>query len=357
MLKRRFTVMSAGTLLAIGAGSALFSGLIGADTSTQITPTEGIESAPQSTIQEVIPYRDIGSGGGGNTTCADVGQAYFGDPQYYTFASHGQDPWYEPYAGGGSQVNNPGIAQGFLDFFGITIDGVHLAFNTAGKTFTDGTNLYPLKIGAVIMKGGNDANVYAYEPQVQNDSGLASPATPAGGPAGLSNLTFCWNPVQEEDPPQEIECWGNDETAWGAGDRYVVRGNWATYTSYSACQLGAKLYAGQTEHAGTVQCVLDDGSVAMTISMNAGWRFAPLWDKDAMDCVRDATNACLAEPENVKVQDYLDAPQGNPAPGLFAHKATAAVVEPSFTLSVPVNEFYGVHVNVRRFGEEYCMIE
>jgi hypothetical protein len=49
-------------------------------------------------------------------------------------------------------------------------------------------------IGAVIVKGSNNANVYEYFPQSKGDYGLASPVNASGNPADLSNLTFCWNP-------------------------------------------------------------------------------------------------------------------------------------------------------------------
>ncbi len=60
-------------------------------------------------------------------------------------------------------------------------------------------------IGAVIVKGSDDANIYEYSPALLGDSGLASPLTPSGNPAGLSNLTFCWDDEQEEEFCPEIE--------------------------------------------------------------------------------------------------------------------------------------------------------
>lgn len=48
------------------------------------------------------------------------------------------------------------------------------------------------KVGAVIVKGSNSANVYFYEDGALSDSGLAAPLNSSGTPAGLSNLTFCF---------------------------------------------------------------------------------------------------------------------------------------------------------------------
>jgi len=49
-------------------------------------------------------------------------------------------------------------------------------------------------IGAVIVKGGNAANVFYYDPQAFSDSGLYSPLNASGKPAEISHVTFCWNP-------------------------------------------------------------------------------------------------------------------------------------------------------------------
>lgn len=126
------------------------------------------------------------------------------------------------------------------------------------------------------------------------------------------------------------ECDWQSETAWADGDLYNAdgKGNWATYTPYVADSI-VTLYAGQTMDAGTVAfSASDGGNVTITITLNEGWRFA---DVD----------------ENVKIQDYATAPSGNPSPGLFAHKGDAA--GSPFSITVPLNNYYGVHVNV-----EYC---
>lgn len=122
------------------------------------------------------------------------------------------------------------------------------------------------------------------------------------------------------------------ETAWANGTRYVDPGNWATYTPYVADST-VILYAGQTMDAGTVDFSAPvAGSVTITIILNEGWRF---YDDP--------------EQENVKIQDYASAPSGNPSPGLFDWKGYAT--ESSFSIDVPENNFYGVHVDVEW---EYC---
>jgi len=128
-------------------------------------------------------------------------------------------------------------------------------------------------------------------------------------------------------------CTWYGESAWSDGDRYVDPGNWATYTAYYGVADSIVLYAGQTLDAGTVDFSTPNaGLVTITITLADGWRFK---DVD----------------ENVKIQDYdATPPAENPAPGLFEHKGHATGT--SFSIDVPENHFYGVHVDV-----EQCVIE
>jgi len=125
-------------------------------------------------------------------------------------------------------------------------------------------------------------------------------------------------------------CSWKDETAWADGIRYVQQGNWATYTPYGGVAETVTLWAGQNKNAGTVSfSAPSNGQVEITITLNSGWRFDP------------------GKPENVKIQDYVSAPSGNPNPGGFAHKAYAQ--NSPFTITVPQKNYYGVHVDV-----EHC---
>lgn len=124
---------------------------------------------------------------------------------------------------------------------------------------------------------------------------------------------------------ENCDCEDRTETAWADGDRYVNPGNWATYTSY--VEGTVTLYAGQTEVAGSVEfSAVNSGMVTITITLAPGWDFQDV-------------------AENVKIQDYDDAPSGNPAPGQFAHKANAS--GNSISVNVPANNYYGIHVDVK----------
>jgi hypothetical protein len=122
------------------------------------------------------------------------------------------------------------------------------------------------------------------------------------------------------------------ETAWAAnGDvplelRYTQRGNWATYVKYA--EKTTTLFAGQTIPVGTVTfSAVDNDKVTITVILTGDWEFEDV-------------------AENLKVQDYAEAPSGNPSPGLFDHKKTCDVDVNTCSIVVPANNFYGVHVNV-----------
>jgi GNAT superfamily N-acetyltransferase len=53
------------------------------------------------------------------------------------------------------------------------------------------TSTFP--ITAVIVKGGDAANVYVYAPPLLADTGLRAPVNQSGQAADISNVTFCWD--------------------------------------------------------------------------------------------------------------------------------------------------------------------
>lgn len=120
------------------------------------------------------------------------------------------------------------------------------------------------------------------------------------------------------------------ESGWTAGPRYVAKGNWATYTSYGTVEKTVPLFAGQTMNAGNVTFSAPvSGKVTVTITLNPGWFFNNVSD-------------------NVKIQDYATPPSRNPSPGQFAWKGYACKC--SFSMEVPANNYYGVHVDLFRAG-------
>ncbi len=106
----------------------------------------------------------------GNPTCQDLGYDY----------------GFKPSTSGGSQDTagtyddpNSGVV-------------VSWEYSRSGSTaYVDWTsNIGPV---AVIVKGGDAANVYEYDGSVLSDTDLVTPDNASGRPAGLSHLEFCFN--------------------------------------------------------------------------------------------------------------------------------------------------------------------
>jgi hypothetical protein len=62
---------------------------------------------------------------------------------------------------------------------------------TTDGTYFDWTST--IGIDAVIVKGGDNANVYRYYPPAHGDSALHPPMNPSGGYATISHIDFCYN--------------------------------------------------------------------------------------------------------------------------------------------------------------------
>jgi hypothetical protein len=229
--------------------------------------------------------------GGISTVCGTV------NPWQYRIYSSDTDSYGDWTGFGSSQVIPPNPAT--------------QAFSTSGLNLTDGD--------AVQFRAG-------YNGQGAIPGTGSPPAQCTNGNSAVTAATIATLQIVEA-------CDWVGETAWAAGPRYNTdQGNWATYTPYVANST-VTLYAGQTMEAGTVHfSAAVDGEVGITITLNAGWRF---FDDPDM--------------ENVKVQDYAVAPSGNPSIGGFGTKGYAT--ESPFTITVPENNFYGVHVDVE---QEVC---
>jgi hypothetical protein len=296
-------LMIAGAAVVLASGAAL-----------AVVPSPGTPSLPDS-AGGVTPYIIAGANQGGNRTCGEVGTAYFGNAGYYQCFS--------------DKIDFPFGSNTFSNISSEAACNEQIPSITVEDETSVSFSASPHGLGALIVKGGSDANTYVYEPQAATDSGLASPLVNPSTYANLSNLTVCWNPAG--DNPACLE----NETAWAAGSRYVSRGNWATYTPYA--QGSVILYAGQTMPAGTVQFSApsdeEPPTVTITVTLNSGWQFSSL--PGETDGEFD---------NNLKVQDYGSAPSDNPSPGLFRWKTVCT--GSTCSIEVPKNSFYGVHVDV-----------
>jgi hypothetical protein len=82
---------------------------------------------------------------------------------------------------------------------GVYTDGTLSANVSKNAGAVDWSSNMP--IDAVIIKGGDNANVYYYTPNASSDTGLVTPTNPSNGqPYGLSHVDFCYGPGGEPDP-------------------------------------------------------------------------------------------------------------------------------------------------------------
>ncbi len=144
------------------------------------------ESTPTSAGGCVPVTLNVDKPRGGNVTCNDVGEAIMGDPAYFDLC--------------GDRINyEDSDFDGMPDFNGlpadlnVVVDGNFISFDLKGKCIKIGEKFY--KVGAVIVKGSNSANVYFYEGGSLGDSGLAAP----GGKHMVSNLTFCFIECEQQE--------------------------------------------------------------------------------------------------------------------------------------------------------------
>lgn len=212
-----------------------------------------------------------------------------------------------------------------------SFDATIVITNSNGITF-DWSSDY--QVCTVIVKGGPQAHIYRYPEGSCGDTGLSAPINPNSGQLyGISHVSFCFDDTPCETPPND--CY-QEETAWATGPRYTNKGNWATYTPYPGNEQSVAIFAGRTIYAGTAT-FKDNGNGTVDISINLDNTFIFYYDP----------NNQMAD-ENIKVQDYALPPSGNPAPGLFAHKATIAVGTTTYIITVPLNNYYGIHLDVAR---------
>jgi len=142
------------------------------DTGATKTETVTTNASNGGVTPVIIP----GSNNGGNVTCEMVA-IEFEQPAGYFLCGHKVD-----YSGSSFDGEFP---EGLM--VEVT-DGKYVSFEIEAPLMIDGKYY---AIGAVIVKGGNHANVYYYPGGTMADAGLASPVNNSGKPAGLSNLTFC----------------------------------------------------------------------------------------------------------------------------------------------------------------------
>lgn len=138
-------------------------------------------------FNQVVPQVIEGANNGGNRTCAEVAEWFETEFDYC-----------------GERINyNDGMFDGaFPEGLEVTVtEGTWVAFEVP-EYIMIGNSYY--NVGAVIVKGSNQANVYWYPGGSFGDSRLAAPLNASGKPSGLSNITFCLVEFEPEFPEVAI---------------------------------------------------------------------------------------------------------------------------------------------------------
>jgi hypothetical protein len=150
-----------------------------------------------------------------------------------------------------------------------------------------------------------------------------------------------------DDPSQDkayFKCWYeegpcHEETAWSFGNRYVAKGNWATYTQTGIFQSDVDLvpiYAGQHDLIGWVM-FLDENAPAGKLKIRL----------KLFDCVEfQHVSECI------KIQGYDNPPDKKPIPGKFTtYKGVGTFVSDDgefsmYEILVDEYPYYGIHLDV-----------
>lgn len=238
-------------------------------------------SSPVSDIDEVTPYIIDGENRGGNRTCAEVAD-FFG-------------LYPNPFLCSEKIDYNGGFEGTFPEGLNVEVTGgTYVSFSMEDCIELPGMEgLY--KVGAVIVKGSNQANVYFYGEfnedtetwsviGTKEDSGLSAPLNPNGKPAGLSNLTFCFIKVDNVIAVKSYYFIGEENVSSG---RAVSDGNLAFpgngywcdtwglgYNFYPSTKSFNMVKAGTSTVVGTVTVDVDG---VVTISMNEGLILDESW--------------------------------------------------------------------------------
>lgn len=257
-----------------------------------ITPLQQ-NTGSTTTTSGVQPVQVSGANNGGNVTCSEAAQA--GNLEGYEFTTGKQDYPFN---------SNP-----FGSDVSVTTDGTYVSWSITPPAGMCVANV------AVIVKGGPAANVYYYNNGESSDTGLASPVNASGNPAGLSNLTICYNLVE----CSQNECDWQEETAFaggieGAGNAWWFALDASTSGTYP-------IYAGQQAVEGA--SVSYDAATDM-ITINLGNNMQ----------LQDVSEA-------VKVEGYNTLPSSRPAAGLFElYKGNQLTVQGNNSA------YYVVHLDV-----------
>jgi hypothetical protein len=252
----------------------------------------------------------VTTGGGGNLNCEDL----------QTYINNLTDLPDVSFVGGSFKQDYP--------FTGSWPEGlVVTVLNNKEVSFTYTSNTWC--VGAVIVKGGNNANVYIFPEGTQSGSGLISPLNDGGNVPELSNLTFCL--IECEDEP----CW-QEETAFGGDTEGSGSAWWYIFDTQGLDR--QSIFAGQKEIDGAYVEWNEDNDV-LTIVLGDNLKLQDIKEVTKLNPKGKTTTSL--ENEQVKVQGYAEIPLGRPSAGGFTlYKGRNLVIQGNGS------RYYVIHLDV-----------
>lgn len=219
----------------------------------------------------------------------------------------GYDHGFKPNAGG---------AEGTPGTFTDTVTGASITWSHTDGTPNSVTWTSSVPADAVVVKGGDGAHVYAYEPPSRGDSGLVTPGNAGGQPPDVSHVQFCFT--------------FNVTVTKTAGGTYTRTYGWSVDKTSPTTTL--TLAAGQSHQVDyTVTATRDAGrdsdhAVAGTITVTNPWPTAATLVSvtDSLPgAVVDCDGAATVPPRGHIGCTYT-APVGSAADGLNTATATVS---------------------------------
>jgi hypothetical protein len=172
---------------------------------------------------------------------------------------------------------------------------------------------------AVIVKGGDNANIYLYKDGQTSDTNLCAPVNASENLADLSNLTFCW----DLKPCNVTDC--DEETAYGGNNYGVRKPGWWWYldTGNPQSTTTADIHAGDANNVGMVIGTVTYANGKITINLNSNSQLQQV-------------------SEAVKIQGYNSIPSSRPISGKFT------TYKGDTLMDIPVGNYryYVIHLDV-----------
>jgi hypothetical protein len=198
------------------------------------------------------------------------------------------------------------------------------SYTVTGKQLDWSSDTLP--VDTVLVKGGDDSNVYAYSyGEGMGDTGLDAPDNSSGGPADISHFTFCY----DDDDRGKVKIVKKTMPA-GSEERFAFHG------SYGLAPEDFELADG-----GEIELRPEPGTYTLEEAAKDGWKVDRIVcdDTDSYGHYRMAT--IVVDPDEVitctfyNEKEYKPAPPAPPAPPEMTPPAVVTIAPVPVPASAP----------------------